>query len=159
MTKIDGLLARGGESATLYRKSGATDKLLDSCMQWGIRSSLFCILVVQDFQKFSKSLKPLCRPFRQAPAVGKQRCDFGFLNRQIQATRMLVHAVICVWFFPDHRRHSRHYSLHLVRVGDGFLGGALRVFCCFVHIYTRERYWVFSLVIVVRRVPVRLPAV
>jgi hypothetical protein len=32
----------------------------------GIRSSLFRILVVQDFQKFSKSLKPLCRPLLSA---------------------------------------------------------------------------------------------
>jgi len=143
MTKIDGLLARGGESATLYRKSGATDKLLDSCMQWGIRSNLFRILVVQGFQKFSKSLKPLCRPFRQALAVDKQLCDFGFLGWQIQTAGMLVHAVLCVWFFPDHRRHSRHYSLHLARVGDDFWGGGLRVFCCFFHIYTRERYWPF----------------
>jgi hypothetical protein len=33
-TRTDGLLARGGELATLHRKSGATEKLPDSCM-WG----------------------------------------------------------------------------------------------------------------------------
>ena len=104
---------------------------------------LFRILVVQNFQKFSKSLKPFCRPFRQALAVGKQLCDFGFLGWQIQTARMLVHAVICVWFFPDHRRHSRHYSLHLVRGVDDFRGGGLCLFCCFVHIYNRQRYWLF----------------
>src|ERR1035437_6954855 len=118
-------------SPAFIDKSRGTDKLPDSCMQWSIRSSLFGILVVQDFQKFLKSLKPLCRSFRQALAVGKQLCGFVFLSRQIEAAGMLVHAVKCVWFFPDHCFHRRHYSLHLARVGADFIDGGLRVFCCF----------------------------
>jgi hypothetical protein len=125
---------------------GGRDKLPNSCMQWGIRSSLFRIFVVQDFQKFSKSLKPLCRPFRQAPEVGKQLGDFGFLSRQIEAAGMPVHIGECVRLFPNHRFHRRRYFLHLVRAGDCFFCGGLRVFCYFFHIYIRERYWLFSLV-------------
>jgi len=114
-------------------------------MRWGIRSSLFLMLVTQDFQKFSKSLRPPCRPFRQAFHFGKQLCGFVFLGWQIEAAGMLVHIGERVRLFPNHRRHSRHYSLHLARVGDFFVGD-LRVFCCFFHIYTRERYWLFPLV-------------
>jgi hypothetical protein len=49
---------------------------------------------------------------------------------------MVVHIGERVRLFPDHCFHRRHHSL----------GGGLRVFCCFSHIYTRERYWTFSLV-------------
>jgi len=125
---------------------GATDKGRIHACSGASKAVLFSILAMKDFQKFSKRLRPFCRPFRQALAVGKQLCDCGFLGWQIEAARMIVHDVICVWFFPDHRRHSRHYSLHLARDGGGFFCGGLRVFCCCFHIYTRKRYWTFLLV-------------
>jgi hypothetical protein len=68
------------------------------------------------------------------------------LHRQIQAARMFVHIGERVRLFPNHRFHSRHYFLYLVRSGNDILGGSLRVFCCYFHIYNRQRYWIFSLV-------------
>ena len=53
---------------------------------------------------------------------------------------MLVYIGERVRFFPDHRFHRRHHSLHLARVGDDLFGGDL------FHIYNRQRYWPFSLV-------------
>jgi hypothetical protein len=84
-------------------------------------SSLFRILVVQDFQKFLKSLKPLCRPLRKAFHFGEQLGDFGFLGWQIEAAGMLVHIGERVRLFPNHRFHSRRYFLYLARVGDDLL--------------------------------------
>src|ERR1035437_10199931 len=141
MTRIEHLPTRSGIAHYTLSKWGATEKR--PCMQWGIRNSLFCILIVQDFQKFAKSLKPLCRPLWQAFHFGVQLFGFVFLGRQIQAARIFVHAVVCVLFIPDYSFHRRHHSIHLARVGDDFLCGGLRVFCWFFHLYRRQLYLFF----------------
>jgi len=108
------------------------------------QKQLFRVLVVQDFQKFSKSLNPLCRPFRQPFHFGKQLVDFLLSGRQIEtpgwsSTSANVSAL------PNHRFTADITPFIRRELRRRFWWRSL-CFCCFFHIYTRERYLTFSLV-------------